>query len=152
MAREYLPKLGYRKNIEMMVPLLPSMLGPGVKMSSSVAGSLLKVNASEREIADTIQKAYCPEGVIKDNPLIEFASWFVLPNEGKFVIERDSKFGGDLEIDSEAKLKEIYTAKKLHPLDLKNFAVKFLTKRLEKARTYFEANDDLLKALGPKFQ
>ncbi|MCW6159481.1 MAG: tyrosine--tRNA ligase [Candidatus Micrarchaeales archaeon] len=152
MAREYLPELGYKKRVELMMPLMPSLLGPGVKMSSSMEGSHLKVNASEKEIKDTINGAYCPAGVVEDNPLIAFASWFVLPNDGKFVIERDNKFGGDVEITSEAQLKELFMAKKLHPLDLKNFIIGYLTKKLARSRAYFESNQDLLKQLGPRFQ
>lgn len=152
MARQFLPRLGYRKNVELMMPLMPSLLGPGMKMSSSIVGTNLKVNASEIEIAQTVKQAYCPAGVVKDNPLLEFASLFVLPNEGRFVVERESKFGGDLEVGSDAELREAFAAKKLHPLDLKNFEIKYLTRKLERARTYFESNQDLLKELGPRFQ
>ena len=152
MARDYLPELGYRKRIELMMPLMPSLLGPSVKMSSSIAGSHLKVHASVKEIKDTINGAYCPVGVVEDNPLITFASLFILPNEGKFLITRANRFGGDVEITSEAQLKALFLSKKLHPLDLKNYISEYLIRKLVGVREYFESNQDLLRELGPKFQ
>ncbi len=151
-AREYLPKIGYEKRMEIMMPLLTSMKGPGVKMSSSVPGSYLKVNASEKEIRSVINGAYCPEGVSNQNPIIETVSMFILPNEGRFLIGRDSKYGGDIEITSSEQLKEMFTKKSLHPADLKKAVADYLVVRLQKTRDYFEGNKDLLKRLGPNFE
>ena len=151
MAREYLPAIGYRKNVEMMMPLITSMKGPGVKMSSSIPGSYIKVNASEEEIRSIIKDAYCPVGEVAGNPIVEIAGMFILPNEGSFTIERDAKFGGDITFSSRRELDEAFSAKKLHPLDLKNFVADYMVKRLKKARDYFEKNQDMLKQLGPQF-
>ncbi len=152
-AREYMPKIGYNKSVELMMPLVPSLKGPGVKMSSSVAGTNIKVNASEEEIRSTIEGAYCPPGIVKDNPITAIASLFVLPNcGGRFVISRDRKFGGDLEISSYEQLNDLYERKLLHPVDLKGAVTDYLIKKLTKVREYFESNNDLLKRLGPEFE
>jgi tyrosyl-tRNA synthetase len=151
LAREYLPLMGYKKRVEIMVNLVPSLKGPGVKMSSSVEGSLIKVNASEEEIRKAINNAYCPMQIITDNPIIEMVALYVLPNEGSFIIKRDNKFGGDLKIESAKQLKTIYTEGKLHPMDLKNFLAEYLIKKLKRVREYFESNSDILKELGPRF-
>ncbi|MCL5433434.1 MAG: tyrosine--tRNA ligase [Candidatus Marsarchaeota archaeon] len=152
LAREYLPIMGYKKRIEVMMTLIPSLKGPGVKMSSSVEGSMIKVNASEEEIRKLIKDAYCPNQIITDNPIIEIMALYVLPNEGSIIIERDNKFGGDLKIESARQLKAIYTEGKLHPLDLKNYLAEYLIKKMKRVRDYFESNKDLLKQLGPKFE
>jgi len=151
-AREYMPKLGYRKRVELMMPLVTSLKGPGVKMSSSIPGTNIKVNASEEEIKHSISDAYCPIGVTEGNPIIEIAKFFILPNDGKLLIVRDNKFGGDLEITSAEQLEEVYRNKALHPLDLKSAMAGYLIKRLARAREYFDGNKDLLHRLGPNFE
>ncbi|MEM3181186.1 MAG: tyrosine--tRNA ligase [Candidatus Micrarchaeaceae archaeon] len=151
-AREFLPKLNYDKRIEVMMPLLASLKGPGVKMSSSIPGTVIKVNSSEEEIRSAIKNAYCPEGVIEENPIVGIVNFLILPSENKFIIPRASKFGGDVEITSANELNEMFAAKKIHPLDLKNTVADYLVKRLKRVREYFESNEDLLKRLGPKFQ
>ncbi|MEM3827075.1 MAG: tyrosine--tRNA ligase [Candidatus Micrarchaeaceae archaeon] len=150
-AREYMPKIGYSKRIELMMPLLPSLKGPGVKMSSSLPGTIIKINASEKEIFESVNNAYCPLGSVVENPIVEIASLLILPNEGKLLVERERKFGGDIEISTPQQLKELYAKKLLHPADLKKAVAGYLVKRLEKAREYFESNEDLLRRLGPSF-
>ncbi|MGC8478785.1 MAG: tyrosine--tRNA ligase [Candidatus Micrarchaeia archaeon] len=151
-AREYMPKLGYEKRIELMMPLVPSLKGPGVKMSSSVQGTNIKVNASEEEIKKTIAGAYCPIGDLKDNPITAIVTLLMLPEKGKFTIARESKFGGDLEITSKRQFEELYTSKAIHPSDLKAAVSEYLINKLARARDYFESNRDLLRSLGPNFE
>lgn len=134
------------------MPLVPSLAGPGVKMSSSVQGSNIKVNASIEEIKKTIRGAYCPVGVVEDNPIVEIANLLILPNEGSIVISRDNKFGGDIEISSVEELRKLFEEKKLHPADLKSYVADYLINKLKRARDYFDGNKDLLEQLGPKFQ
>ncbi len=151
-ARKFLPMLGYERRVELMMPLIPSLKGPGVKMSSSLPGTNIKVNASEEEIRATVNGAYCPAGVIQDNPLTAIANLFVLPNEGSFTIARPEKFGGDLVVNSQEQLNEEFASKRLHPVDLKWFLADYLIRKLARAREYFEANQDLINRLGPQFK
>lgn len=150
-AREFLPRLGYAKRVEVMTPLVASLKGPGTKMSSSIPESCIKVYDSEESIKKKIAGAYCPEGVIEDNPLIQIARFLIFPPEGRMVIERSQKFGGDIEIDSYEHLENIFKEKKLHPVDLKNAVADYLIKRFYKARAYFEKHRDLLEELGKEF-
>ena len=151
-AREYLPKIGYEKRVELMMPLMPSLKGPGVKMSSSIAGTNIKVNASEDEIKKTINAAYCPMGVIEDNPIVSIATLLIIPTEKKLLIERDNKFGGDVEITSAAQLENLYSNKVIHPADLKAAVSKYLVAKFARVRNYFENDKDLLRTLGPSFE
>ncbi|MEM3781867.1 MAG: tyrosine--tRNA ligase [Candidatus Micrarchaeaceae archaeon] len=151
-AREFMPKINYEKRVEVMMPLLPSLKGPGVKMSSSVPGTIVKVNASEEEIISAIKGAYCPEGIVEENPIIGIVNLLILPSENKFKVPRANKFGGDVEIKTANELNSMFAAKEIHPLDLKNAVAEYLVKRLKRARDYFESNEDMLRQLGPKFQ
>ncbi len=150
-AREYLEKIGYRKRVEVMTPLIASIRGPGTKMSSSVPESNIKIYDSEESIRKKILNGYCPEGKAEDNFIIQIVNFFILPNDGKFLIPREEKYGGDLEINSPDQLVKLYSEEKIHPLDLKNAVADNLVLRFKNAREYFERQTDLLKELGESF-
>ncbi len=151
LAREYLPKLGYKPRAEMMLPLVQSLKGPGVKMSSSIPDSIIKIYDSEKSVKDKIKGAYCPEGDIKDNPIIQLCQKLIFPIKEKMIIERPEKFGGNLEFKSYEALEETFVKKELHPLDLKNAVTKELLEIFKPAREYFQKHLDMLKELGPQF-
>ena len=150
-AREYLPILGYNKRVEVMTPLVVSLQGPGTKMSASIPMSHIKVYDSEQMIKKKINSAYCPEGITEENPIVQLSKYLVFPVEEKMEIKRDKKFGGDITIKSYEELEKLFREKALHPMDLKNSLAECLIKRFEKARNYFEKNQDSLKELGEKF-
>ena len=150
-AREYLPMIGYKKRVEIMVPLTTSLQGPGTKMSASIPMTHIKIYESEESTRKKIKKAYCPEGVIESNPIIEICKFLVFPVKGKIKIERDEKHGGDLEIDTYEELEKQFKEKKIHPLDLKNSVADYLIENFKKVRKYFDKHTDILKELGEEF-
>lgn len=91
-----------------------------MKMSKSKAGSAIPILATEEEIRAAIKGAWCPEGVVDENPVLQLCKLVIFPNAGSMKIERGSKYGGDVEYTSYRLLEEQYAAKKLHPVDLKN--------------------------------
>ncbi|VVB76176.1 Tyrosine--tRNA ligase [Candidatus Tiddalikarchaeum anstoanum] len=151
LAREYLPKIGYKPRTELMLPLICSLKGPEVKMSSSIPDSIIKVYDSEKSVTDKIRNSYCPEGDIKDNPILQLCQRIIFPIRGKMKIERPAKFGGDIEFTNYAELEKVFQSKKLHPLDLKNALTKELIILFKPAREYFEKHIDTLKELGLQF-
>ncbi len=150
-AREYLLKLNYRKRVEVMTPLVASLQGPGTKMSSSIPESHIKVYDSVESINRKIKNAYCPAGIIEDNPIIQIAKFLIFPSENRLIVERDEKFGGDVEIDSYPHLEKLFLEKTLHPTDLKNAVASYLIRRFENVRVYFEKHIDFLEDLGKEF-
>lgn len=150
-AREYLPKADYNSRVEIIMPLITSLKGPGVKMSSSLPETHIKVYDSEDSIKEKIRNAYCPAGIVKDNPLLQICQTVLFPLNKKINVERDSKFGGDILFDSYAALESQFTENKLHPLDLKNAVSSELIKTFSKARKYFDRNSVMLENLGSNF-
>ncbi len=151
LAREYLPQIGYRKRVEIMTPLIVSLKGPGVKMSASVPETNIKVYESEEGVRKKINKAYCPEGEIKDNPILQLFKHIIFPLYEKVKIERDAKFGGDVVITSYEDFETSFAQKKIHPLDAKRTLSEQIIKAFAKARAYFEKNKDLLRSLGEQY-
>jgi tyrosyl-tRNA synthetase len=150
-AREFLPILGYKKRVEIMTPLVCSLKGPGTKMSASVPESSIKIYEREESIKKKISAAYCPPGDTKENPIIQITQYIIFPVKKKLKIERDIKYGGDVDYGSFDDLKKDYEEKKIHPKDLKDSVSKELLDIFHNARKYFEKNEAMLRALGPEF-
>jgi|SRR3989344_4025602 len=143
-AREYLPSIGYKSRVEIMTPLIVSLKGPGIKMSASMPESRILIHDSEETIKKNINNAYCPIGIIKDNPILQLAKFIVFPIKSKLKIERDKKFGGDIIFNNNIDLEKKFSEKKIHPLDLKRGLSNELINVFSKARIYFEKNQDLI--------
>ncbi len=123
---EVFDKIGYKKPVLVHTPLIASLKGPGGKMSSSEQGSFISIRDDETSMKNKINKAYCPEGEVKENPVLEIARLIIFPRVEEFLIERPDKFGGSLSYTSYADLEKDFREKKLHPLDLKNALAKYL--------------------------
>jgi tyrosyl-tRNA synthetase len=109
-------------------PLITSLKGPGQKMSKSIPGSGISVTESYDEIKNTLKGAYCPEGEIKENPVLQIVKLIIFPRFDKFEVKRDKKFGGDLSFKDYDSLETFFAAKKLHPMDLKSAVGEYLEK------------------------
>lgn len=147
MAREYLPKLGYKPRVEVMTSLLPGLTGG--KMSASDLKSKIDLLDSEKEIERKVNNAYCKEGEVKDNGILAFVEYFLFPYKGRLKIERAEKFGGDINYSSFNELKKDFVAKKLHPADLKRAVSREINNVLEPVRKKFEKKEKLLKEAYP---
>ena len=150
-AREFLPLVNYKPRIEIMTPLVVSLKGPGVKMSASIPESSIKVYESEQSILNKINNAYCPQGIVQDNPILQLAKYIVFPIRGNLKIERNPKFGGDILYNDYGVMEKDFADKNLHPQDLKKAMAGEIVSIFSKARKYFEGKQDMLKKLGENF-
>jgi tyrosyl-tRNA synthetase len=100
-------------------PLLPSLGGPEVKMSSSRPETIIAVTDSPEDIKKKIGKAHCPAKEVEGNPVMAIAKYLVFPELGHLDVCRPEKYGGDLSFDSYEDLEKAYVDG-LHPMDLKN--------------------------------
>ena len=125
-ARENLPKMGYERRVEIMTPMIPGL--EGGKMSSSVESSKIDLLDDEKTVNEKIKRAYCKEGEVEGNGVLAFLKNVVIvikqDSNKKFIVERDEKFGGNLEFERYEDLEKMYANKELHPLDLKNALAK----------------------------
>ncbi len=133
-------EINHPKPVFIHTPLIPSLQGPEAgKMSSSDENSIISVRDNEEDIKKKLGKAYCPAGVVEENPVLMIAKLIIFPrlNEGEpFIINRPEKFGGKLEYHTYEALEEAYKDG-LHPLDLKNAVAEYLTKILKPIRKEF---------------
>lgn len=134
LARENLPAIGYKAPICIHTPIIAGL--DGEKMSKS-KGNYISLSDSEEEVEKKIMKAYCPQGVVDGNPIIDLAKHYIFPAFGKLKVERDTKYGGDVEYTNLESLIEDFKAKNLHPMDLKRAVSKHLNELLADARREF---------------
>jgi tyrosyl-tRNA synthetase len=153
LARDVADKLGWKKPIALHTPLLPSLTSSErmdmteAKMSKSDPDSCLYIHDTPEDIKRKLKKAYCPEGVVEENPVIEICRYLIFTQQSTFTIKRPDKFGGDLVLTSFRDLTDAFQDRLLHPLDLKFAVADHLTKMLEPVRTYFENNPENYNAV-----
>lgn len=138
LAREVLPQLGYKKPVCVHTPLLPSLKGPEVKMSSSIPESMISVTDAPDEIKSKINSAYCPKEK-EGNPVLGIAELVLFPGLGRIDVRRPEKFGGDVSYEDFASLLDDYVSGRLHPADLKKTVAEELSNILAPIRESIKA-------------
>lgn len=109
-----------------------------MKMSKSLPGSAIYMVDSEEEVKKKIAGAFCPEGEIDFNPLMDWAKYLVFINDKSTLeIKRPEKFGGNKTYKTFDELANDFKDKKLHPMDLKTAMSDKIVEILAPAREHF---------------
>ncbi|MHA1240663.1 MAG: tyrosine--tRNA ligase [Promethearchaeota archaeon] len=110
-----------------------------MKMSKSIPNSAVFVNDTPEEIKNKVRNAFCPEGNVSVNPILDWAKYVIFRNKGSnILIERPPKYGGDIEFNSYTELESAFLSKSLHPQDLKIGVADKIVEILEPVRKHFE--------------
>lgn len=119
----------------------------GQKMSSSSFNSKIDFLDSKNEVKKKINAAYCLEGDISFNPLMELVELVIFPMiahlQQSFIINRPEKYGGTLTYKTYEAVLDDYVNKKLHPQDLKSGIIDYFNNFQEPIRKFF--SDDIKK-------
>ena len=110
-----------------------------LKMSKSKPDTCIFIHDSPEEIRRKIKNAFCPEGEVEFNPVLDWVKYLIFRDEkSELLVERPQKYGGNITYYSYKDIEKDFLEKKLHPLDLKNAVAEKLIKLLEPARKHFE--------------
>ncbi len=151
LARETGPKLGLWKPVVVSHHMLMGLKEPpagitdpnerkiAMKMSKSIPDSAIFMDDSAEEIKRKISKAFCPEKIIEENPILEYCKYLIFEKFQNMEINRPQKFGGNIVINNFAELAKIYSEGKLHPMDLKNAVAEYIDKMVAPVRKHFES-------------
>ncbi len=131
LAREGLPGLGYKAPICIHTPILLGL--DGKKMSSS-SNNFISMDDSGKAVKKKVNKAFCPEGDIVDNPVLALFKYHIMPRFEEITIHRPEKYGGDLHYPGYEELEAGFASKELHPMDLKAGAAEYMNRILEPVR------------------
>lgn len=130
----------------------------GSKMSSSDPDSKVDLLDEAEAVKSKLKKAFCEEGNIIENPILQFLKAVVFPvfslfradkGEYKFTIKRPEKYGGNVEFSEYEQLERAFAEKSVHPGDLKAGAADALNELLEPIRQIW-ASDSALQELTLK--
>lgn len=145
LARENLPKVDYDSRIEILNPLIPGLIGK--KMSSSDEKSKIDLLDDEESVKNKLKNSECAAGDV-NNGMLAFAKYVIMTIKGdkkeKFIVERDKKYGGNLEYSNYAEIEKAFLEKKLHPEDLKTAVAKEINSLLK----VFRDNKKVLEILS----
>lgn len=158
LARELGPKLGLWSPVAVHHHMLMGLSQPpaskdtdaveraiAMKMSKSNPDSAIFMDDSAEDIKRKINKAYCPEKQLFENPIIEYNKYMLFELFKKIEIKRPEKFGGNVEYNSFEHLAKDFEAGKLHPMDLKAATAEYLNKALDDFRKKFNKNSKAKK-------
>ena len=140
LAKEVFEDLKMKRIVPIHHHLLPSMAEPpritegaqkeeivaAMKMSKSKPGSAIPILADQKEVTAVLRTAWCPEGVVDENPVLQLCRYVIFPISGELKVERDPKYGGDMNYSSYGQMESDFANKKLHPADLKSSVSKAL--------------------------
>ncbi len=153
LVREVFPKLGWKVPVAVHHHLLPGLGEPitlgldedtlvdkkiSSKMSKSKPWSSIFIHDDADTIEKKIKKAWCPEGIIENNPILDIVRYIIFHEYNEFTIERPSKYGGNITFYNYNELEKAFLSKQLHPTDLKNSVSRYLNMIITPVRKYLE--------------
>ena len=157
LVREIFPKMKWKVPVAIHHRLLPSLAEPepasgedgkiSSKMSKSKSSSGIFIHDSDDEIRSKIKKSWCPEGIVQNNPLLAISRYIILHEFEEILIERPTKFGGNITYTNYAQLELDFSQKKLHPTDLKSMVERYLINIISPLRERINLKDELLETI-----
>jgi tyrosyl-tRNA synthetase len=141
LAKEVLPRLGYKERAHCMNPMVPGLQGG--KMSSSDPDSKIDVLDDPDAVRRKLKKAHAVPKVTDDNGILSFVEYVLLPasylkhGEPRFVVER--RDAEPLVYKHISEMKEDYVKDVLSPQDLKPAVTAALNTLLEPVQAEFQA-------------
>jgi len=134
LGTELAKEIDLQDAVYLFTPLIPGLKGPRSKMSSSILDSFISIRDKKEDIQKKMNKAYCIQGDIENNPVLSIAKLVVFPKFEKIEVKRPEKYGGNLKFDSYDKLEKAFESGKIHALDLKNTLSEYLEELIEPIR------------------
>lgn len=157
LVREIFPKMKWKVPVAIHHRLLPGLAEPELglgedemiagKMSKSKPSSGIFIHDSDEEIRSKVKKAWCPEGIVENNPLLAISRNIIFHEFNEVLIERPEKFGGNITYTNYSQLELDFSQKKLHPTDLKSMVETYLIKIISPLRDKINLKAELLETI-----
>ena len=134
LVRDVFPKMGWKVPVAVHHGLLPGLGRPAeagsqaTKMSKSDLNSGIFIQDTDDEVKRKINKAWCEEGSMQDNPLLEIARTIIFHKFAEMSVERPAKYGGNVSYAGYGQLESDFESGRLHPGDLKRTVGEYLVR------------------------
>jgi len=158
LVREIFPKMKWKVPVAVHHHILAGLGEPepasdsdsdfvSSKMSKSKSASGIFIHDTDEEINSKFKKAWCPEGMVDKNPVLEISKHIIFHEFKEFSVERPDKFGGNVTYTSYQDLETDFAQKKLHPSDLKATVSKYVTDIIRPIREKIVLTEELSEAI-----
>ena len=158
LVREIFPKMKWKVPVAVHHHILAGLGEPepasdtdsdfvSSKMSKSKSASGIFVHDTDEEINSKFKKAWCPEGIVEKNPVLEISKYIIFHKFNEVIVERPAKFGGNVTYTSYQDLEGDFAQKKLHPSDLKATVSKYITEIIRPIREKITLTEELAEAI-----
>ena len=158
LVREIFPKMKWKVPVAVHHHILAGLGEPepasdsdsdfvSSKMSKSKSASGIFVHDTDEEINSKFKKAWCPEGLVEKNPVLEISKYIIFHKFNEVTVERPDKFGGNVTYTSYQDLEGDFAQKKLHPSDLKATVSKYVTEIIRPIREKITLTPELAEAI-----
>jgi tyrosyl-tRNA synthetase len=158
LVREIFPKMKWKVPVAVHHHILAGLGEPepasdsdsdfvSSKMSKSKSASGIFVHDTDEEINSKFKKAWCPEGMVEKNPVLEISKYIIFHKFNEITVERPEKFGGNVIYTSYQDLEGDFAQKKLHPSDLKATVSKYVTEIIRPIREKITLTPELAEAI-----
>ncbi|WP_428326043.1 tyrosine--tRNA ligase [Nitrosopumilus sp.] len=159
LVREIFPKMKWRVPVAVHHKLLPGLSKPADTSESQVLGKMSKsdpnsgvfIHNTDDEIKKKMNKAWCEEANIENNPLLEIAKTVIFHEFDEMNVERPEKFGGNVSYQNYNQLEADFAEKKLHPGDLKQTVGNYLVKIISPIRNKLDLTEELHDAIKKSY-
>jgi len=159
LVREIFPKMKWKVPVAVHHKLLPGLLKPADMSGSQILGKMSKsdpnsgifIHDTDNEIKKKISKAWCEEGNIQNNPLLEIARTVIFHDFDEIAVKRSEKFGGNVSYSNYNQLETDFAEKKLHPGDLKQTVGDYLVKVISPIREKLNLSEEINDAIKKKY-
>jgi tyrosyl-tRNA synthetase len=153
LVREIFPGLGWKVPVSVHHHLLPGLSEPNrlglgddplqdttisSKMSKSKPSDGIMIDDDSSSIKEKVDKAFCPAGIVANNPILELVRYVIFHAFTEFVIERPSRYGGNITYTKYADIERDFVEKRIHPLDIKNATSVYIDKIIRPIRNHFK--------------
>lgn len=158
LVREIFPKMKWKVPVAVHHHILAGLSEPesaqgddadfvSSKMSKSKSASGIFIHDTDEEIKGKFKKAWCPEGMVEKNPILELSRHIVFHEVNEMTVERPEKFGGNITYTNYKDLEEDFRQKKLHPSDLKNTVANYICDIIRPIREKIVLTPELSEAI-----
>ena len=159
LVREIFPKMKWKVPVAVHHKLLPGLSKPADNNDAQVLGKMSKsdpnsgvfIHNSDEEIKKKMNKAWCEEANIQNNPLLEIAKTVIFHEFNEMNVERPEKFGGNVSYQDYNQLETDFAEKKLHPGDLKQTVGNYLVKIISPIRDKLNLTEELHEAIKKSY-
>lgn len=142
LARDYCDQAKIRfKPIILSHHMLMGLKEGQEKMSKSDPESAIFMEDAEDDVSRKIEKAFCPEGVVEANPILDYMKHIICPHFITGGVTVKLVCGSEKTFTTYQELEDAFVARQVSAVDLKTALTKYLNEILEPVRKHFSQGE-----------